>query len=259
MGKLAFVGVALLGAGTMAAGQVGPRGYLLPDAFDILRVLPPAPVTGDARDMADRAIFRSTRALQGTPRWEMATNDVKLSPADMMRDFSCAVGATLTPERAPLTAALMRRAGFDTARGSSIAKNFYKRRRPFLNDPGSTCQPPAEVADSYDYPSGHTTAGWTWATLLAQIAPDRATHILARGRAFGESRIVCGVHNASAVEAGRLSASATLTAMAADPAFQHDLAAARDEIAALRRCSGSEERQGGQCAGEAALVAQRVY
>jgi acid phosphatase (class A) len=30
--------------------------------------------------------------------------------------------------------------------------------------------------------------------ILAELAPERATPILNRGRAYGESRVVCGVH-----------------------------------------------------------------
>ncbi|MEG3082999.1 phosphatase PAP2 family protein [Sphingomonas sp. PB2P12] len=256
-----FIAVTLASLGAVAGAQqaLGPAGYLKPGAFDVLAVLPPAPKPTDPRGLADRAIFKATRALQGSPRWAMATNDVKLSPADLFRDFSCAMGIALTPETAPRTAALIRRAAFDTTRQTGIAKTFYKRQRPFLIDRGPICQPAAEVADSYDYPSGHTTAGWTMATLLAEISPDHATALLARGRAFGESRVVCGVHNASAVEAGRLSASSTLTAMQGDPAFTADLAAARQEIAALRRNVGAAKPDAALCTREAALVAQPLY
>ncbi len=251
--------LASLGAVAGAQQALGPAGYLKPGAFDVLAVLPPAPKSTDPRGLADRAILEATRALQGSPRWAMATSDVKSAPADLFHDFSCAMGVALTPENAPRTAALLRRAMFDTARQTSIAKTFYKRQRPFLIDKGPICQPAAEVADSYDYPSGHTTAGWTMATLLAQIAPDRATALLARGRAYGESRIVCGVHNASAVDAGRLSASSTLTAMQSDPAFSADLAAARQEIAALRQDGGTTKPDAAICTREAALVAQPLY
>ena len=256
-----IIAVTLASLGAVAGAQhaLGPTGYLTPGAFDVLAVLPPAPKATDPRGLADRAIFKATRALQGSPRWAMATNDVKSAPADLFRDFSCAMGIAMTPENASRTAALLRRAMFDTGRQTGIAKTFYKRQRPFLIDRGPICQPAAEVADSYDYPSGHTTAGWTMATLLAEIAPDRATALLARGRAYGESRIVCGVHNASAVDAGRLSASSTLTAMQGDPAFTADLAAARQEIAALRQSGGAAKPDTAQCSREAALVAQPLY
>ena len=242
----------------VAAAAPGPAGYVKPGSFDVTRVLQPAPTIGDARDQADRAIFRRTRALGRGDRWAMATNDVKPSPADMMRDFSCAAGVSLTPAQAPLTAALVRQAAFDTVRQSSAAKDFYRRQRPFKAEAGPTCQPTADVADSYDYPSGHTTLGWTWATLLAWALPDRATPLLARGRALGESRTVCGVHNASAVEAGRLSAASTLDAVAGDPVFQRDLAAARAKLTRLRADPAASHPDATGCAAEAALVARPI-
>ena len=260
-----IITVTLASLDAVAGAQQAPSlagvtaGYLKPGAFDVLAILPSAPTSTDPRGVADRAIFKTTRALQGSPRWALATNDVKSAPADLFRDFSCAMGIALTPETAPRTAALIRRAAIDTARQTNIAKTFYKRQRPFLIDRGPICQPAAEVADSCDYPSGHTTAGWTIATLLAEIAPDRATALLARGRAYGESRIVCGVHNASAVDAGRLSAASTLIAMQGDPAFIADLAAASQEITALRQASGVTKPDAALCTREAALVAQPLY
>jgi acid phosphatase (class A) len=132
-------------------------GYLAPDAFDILRVLPPAPTKDDPRYKADRETFRKTRSFFGTPRWDLAVNDVKLKPEDMMRDFSCAAGVTLTPDNAPKTLAVVMRAARDTQRSSNTAKQFYKHPRPYQLDRGRICQPATELADSPDYPSGHTT------------------------------------------------------------------------------------------------------
>lgn len=243
---------------TVAAEPAGPNGYLAQGAFDVLRVLPLAPAEGDARAEADRAIFRATRRLTDSPRWRMATNDVALTPDDMMRDFSCAVGVELTPRNAPRTLAVITRAAVDTGTQTNRAKEFNRRKRPFLNDEGRICQP-AEELRSFDYPSGHTSLAWTWATLLAWAVPDRATAILARGRAFGESRVVCGVHNASAVEAGRLSATSTLDALASGPTFQRDLAASRAELRMLLRSSKAIRPDAAECAAEAALVAQRIY
>ena len=41
-------------------------------------------------------------------------------------------------------------------------------------------------------PNLHPSAiGWTWALTLSEISPDQTDAILARGRAFGESRVVC--------------------------------------------------------------------
>src|SRR5262249_686709 len=111
----------------------------------------------------------------------------------------------------------------------------------------------SELGDTYDYPSGHTTAGWTWALVLAQVAPDRASAILARGRSIGESRVVCGVHNASAVEGGRYTADAVMVLINTNAHFRSDVEAARAELATLRKSGAKPDPA--RCEREAALVA----
>lgn len=243
------------------AQPAGPAGYLEPGEFDVTPVIEPAPRPGDPRYEADRAIFRETRVLVGSERYALATNDVETRTAAMLQDFSCAAGVTLTPENAPRLVELARRATLDTGAQAGKAKQAYRRERPYVIDPGPTCQPPAELLDprenraSYDYPSGHATWGWTWALVLASAAPERAQQVLERGRAYSESRVVCGVHNQSAVEAGMLAASATMAVVQAKPAYQADLAAARAELAALRQAATAAPPG---CDAEARLVAQPI-
>lgn len=260
--KLAWT-IAALAAGISVAGYAADKpyaGYLTPGEFEVTAVLEPAPRPGDPRYDTDRKIFRATRAFIGSPRWALAASDADTSVPALLRDFSCAVGIELTPETAPKLVAVVRRAGIDTSSQTRIAKEAYKRGRPFTIDKGKICQQQAELYDnkarrmSYDYPSGHTTWGWTWALVLTAIAPDRAQQILERGRAYGDSRFVCGAHNESAVEAGMLSATSTMALVATKVEYQGDLAAARAELAALR--TSARPAQG--CAAEAALLQQRV-
>lgn len=241
---------------TLIGADGAPAGYLGKGAIDPLAIYPPAPVRGDARYAADRALFKATRRLAGTPRWALATSDVSAAMPDMLRNFSCAAGIALTPEAAPRLAALMARVERDANDLSNIAKARYQRQRPFLIDRGPVCQPLGELK-SFDYPSGAATVGWAWGAVLAQLLPDRATALLARGRAYGESRMVCGAHNASAVEAGRLSGATTVAAIQSVPAFQADMDAARVELAALRQTTAPPS--GDTCTAEAELVAQKVY
>jgi len=247
---------------TVAPAQSGgPAGYLASGELDVTSVIEPAPRPGDPRYVADREIFRETRQLAGTDRYELATNDVQTRPAAMLKDFSCAVGIDLTPQNAPLLTQVAQRAALDAAAQAGRAKEVYRRERPYVLDAGPTCQNPADLLDphenraSYDYPSGHSTWGWTWALVLSSAAPDRAQQILERGLAYGESRVVCGVHNQSAIEAGMVAASATLAVVQTKPAYQADLAAARAELESLRN-GGGEQPQG--CDIEANLISQRV-
>ena len=205
---------------------------------DVVRIVPAAPVTGDSRYAADMAIFRATRSLEGSPRWTLAQADDDMSLAGLFRAFHCALGVTLTPESAPRVTRLMTRANADASGAASVLKEFYRRKRPFQLGKGPVCVTPAVKARLEhipDYPSGHTTAGWETGLVLAELAPDAATSLLARARAFGESRIVCGVHNMSAVEAGWMTATAVFAAQNASVAFRADLDAAKTELSTLRK------------------------
>jgi acid phosphatase (class A) len=266
----AFVFIAtLLGAGQVLAQAApapaprpqpmapapGPKftGYLQPGVLDILKVLPPAPVEGDTRYETDRQVFKETRAWEGSARWQMASDDATASPADLLRHFSCSVGVELNPANAPKIMAVASRATRDAGREMDIAKKHFQRKRPFWIDKGNICRPREELGDTFDYPSGHTTAGWTWALVLAQVAPDHASQVLARGRSIGESRVVCGVHNASAVEGGRYTADAVMALVSANEEYRADVDAARAELAKLRQRGAKPDPA--RCEKEAALAA----
>ena len=69
---LGAIGVVVAAGVTVAALAAEHRqGYLTPGEFDVTTVLEPAPRPGDPRYETDRAIFRATRTLKGTPRWQM--------------------------------------------------------------------------------------------------------------------------------------------------------------------------------------------
>jgi len=231
-------------------------GYLGDTAPDTYRILPPAPVPGSTRWEADRTIFLGTRKLQDTPRWKMARGDV--DQRAILKDLACSIGVELTPQNAPKTAALIGRIAPDVSRAVNAPKNLYKRPRPYLTDDGPICvEKTPSLAASPDYPSGHVTWGWTVGLIMAEVAPDRATEILSRARAFGESRLVCGVHTLSAVEAGRTNASIVVAALHGQEAFRRDLDAVRKEVAAARKAGPAPDPAA--CAAEAELVAKSPY
>lgn len=212
-----------------------PQPYLVgPMTPDTYRILPPAPAPGTVRYEADRAMFLSTRNLKDSRRWALALNDDNI--ALLRKDLSCALGVQLTDQNAPRFTAMMRRVGRDASNLTNLPKDQFKRPRPFLVDKGPICiNPNGGIASSFDYPSGHVTYSWTVGLILAELAPDRATEILVRSRAFGESRLICGVHTMSAVEAGRTNGSVVVASLHGQAEFRSDLEAARSEIAAARK------------------------
>ena len=76
--------------------------------------------------------------------------------------------------------------------------------------------------------------------------------ILGRGRAFGESRIVCNHHWYSDVVWGRFMGAATVARLHADPTFRADLEAAKAEVAAIRAKNSAPAVD---CKAEAAALA----
>lgn len=262
----ALLAVALLAAPALAqaapappaglappAGFAPPKGYLPPGALDMMRILPPPPEMNSPRQAADQELFKATRKMKGAPRYALATADVALTPQALLDGFSCAAGVQLSPQAAPKLTALGNRMMGDTMGAIEGAKNGFKRPRPFLIDKGEVCEATDRLSHSFDYPSGHAVIGWTWAMLLADLIPERATDLLARGRAYAESRIVCGSHSASAVDAGQMAATAVMARLQASPEFRADLEAARAEVAALR--GAAKAKDSAACAIEAEALA----
>ncbi len=238
-----------------AMGQAQDSGpYIAPDQVpDGLAILPPPPAPGSPAARADRAIFTETRKLEGTPRWRIATEDVSNDPLDR---YACALGMKLGARSAPALTRLLDRAG--TGPLVNPVKTHYQARRPYLGTGAAICEPKTpHLAENGDYPSGHAANGWLEGLILAELVPGRATAILARARAYGESRAVCGSHSVSAVQAGWMAGTAMFAILGANPGFQRDLQAARSELAAIK--SGAPHPDQAQCAVEQATLAVRAW
>ncbi|MDZ7669437.1 MAG: phosphatase PAP2 family protein [Gammaproteobacteria bacterium] len=116
-----------------------------------------------------------------------------------------------------------------------------------------TCTPDdeEELRSNGAYPSGHAAIGWGWGLILAEVAPGRATELLARGRAFAESRMICNLHWWSDVSEGQRMGAAAVARLHADPVFRAQLDLARGEAQALLARGEPPARD---CAAEAAAL-----
>jgi acid phosphatase (class A) len=238
--------------------SAAPTGYLKGGpAPDILLILPPPPASGDQRDDLDRTIFQATRSLEGSTRWKMAAGDDDYFIPAVLKGFSCSLGAAPNKDNAPRLSTMLARIAQDSSDVAVGAKAKYARKRPFLVDSGAICVARGGYLEtSFDYPSGHSTEGWAIALVLAEMLPSRATEILARGRAYGDSRVFCGVHNASAVEAGRLVGASVVSAEHTSEKFLEDWKAAQAELLALRQ---KAPYASDVCTSEALSVAMSPY
>jgi acid phosphatase (class A) len=229
-------------AATRAPGYLGKDG--VPNS---ILILPPPPIPGSTEEKFDNETYANTRSLTGSARWAMAARD----STQYVQAFDCPLGVRL--ENGPVAVAtLFARVGRDASAITNLAKDHFGHPRPFIAPNGPICTEDqrAGLMKSFSYPSGHATYSWAMALILAEIAPDKATEILARARAFGESRVVCGVHTVSDIEEGRTNGSALVAVLHASPEFQADLAAAKSALAAAR-AAPHPAPDPGQCTVEA--------
>lgn len=215
-------------------GYLGPASSLHAEAW-----LPPPPAEDSMANAADVAAYLHSRALIGTAREQEARADDVVKPAEAVAlRFSYIMGVTLDRRSAPHLLRMM-----DLVRNDAEwlmlpvkkAAASGGRRRPFVDFPNLPKCPllSESLGATGSYPSGHALTGWLWGSILAETAPAFADALLARGAAFGDSRVVCGFHYPSDISAGRLAASALLARLHADPRFLTDLTQAKKEVAAL--------------------------
>lgn len=223
--------------GMASASHERLPGYLTSERLpDSVVLIPQPPAAGSTAFALDEEVSRSAFPLRNSARWTLATQDADLSFPAAADSFSCALNSRITAQDTPHLLRLMQRTLSDVGGSVARAKNTYKRPRPFMKNGEPVCTPDyeARLRKSGSYPSGHTAAGWAWALILSEIAPERGDALLVRGRAFGQSRVVCNVHWQSDVNEGRIVAAAVVARLHADPAFRADLEAARAELTALR-------------------------
>lgn len=222
-----FILVATLALASPAVAQNTRPTVPNPPQIHAPALIGPAPGAESARAAADRLAMHPQVSEE---RLAQARADQPWSPWVAMAPV---FGDTFTEARLPRTARVFQ----DVLRGLSpaigAAKDANNRRRPLRDDPSVLqCDPLDErTLNQSSYPSGHAAGGWAWALVMAELVPSRADAILQRGRDYGDSRVVCGFHYPSDVEASRMLGAAVIARLHADAQFRRDMEAARRELA----------------------------
>ncbi len=201
-------------------------------------LLPPPPAANSIQFLYDKAQYDWGLLQRNTPRGDQAVQDARVDGNGVPRAFSEAFGVEITKETTPEIHKLiinMREDAGDLA--TRHAKNHYMRVRPFAFYKEETCNPEQqqELSTNGSYPSGHTAIGWATALVLAEINVDRQNEILKRGYEMGQSRVICGYHFQSDVDAARIVASAVVSRLHANDAFTLQLKKAKEEFRMLEK------------------------
>lgn len=220
--------------------RTNPDRYFLKDSevANSLDLLPPPPEAGTILFLYDKERYDWGKLQRDTPRGDQAAQDARVDGNGVPLAFSEAFGIEISKEKTPEIHKLiinMREDAGDLA--TRNAKNHYMRVRPFSFFNEMTCNPEQqkELSTNGSYPSGHTAIGWATALVLAEINPDRQNEILKRGFEMGQSRVICGYHFQSDVDAARIVSSAVVARLHANDAFMKQLNKAKAEFARLQK------------------------
>jgi acid phosphatase (class A) len=225
---------ALIAAALLLTAASGPKVAppLPAGAIDPALVLPAPPADGSAaaaEELAELHRIQSTRTADeiAHARIDSATKDVSI--------FNAAMGPGVDLLKLPATAALFAQVRAEEKRDADVAKDLFKRKRPWIVD--STLDSCSKDGDEplTSFPSGHATMGFSMAAVLARLAPSRGPAIMARAADYAHSRLVCEVHFHADIIAGQALGMVVAERLMQDAAFRRQFDAAKVEIEAVTR------------------------
>jgi acid phosphatase (class A) len=209
-----------------AAVQKAQPYELSPPVADLVHIIPPPPRGGSAAEKAELAELHRVESTRTDAQVQAAKDDEENESLFL---YSTVLGLGFDPKALPVTAALGARVKAEQSAAGSALKLEFARVRPYAAD--KSLHPVCALTDKPNsYPSGHALTGYLEGLTLAELLPARRDAILARADEYAHNRMVCGVHYPSDIEASRRVAYAVFGEMLAAPEFQHDLAAAREEL-----------------------------
>lgn len=189
-------------------------------------VLPPPVSRNSAQYRAELATILDAQTSITEAEKTALNNEVKVTPEMVTLPV---LGASFNRTVLPHTFALLDHIGSDNWRISDAAKNYWNTSRPFIEDNRVKALVPPLYQPAY--PSGHTSAAGIWSEILVQLLPRYAEPLRARANEIALHRIAAGMHYPHDIEGGRKLVQNELAQLATHAVFQHDLQAARIELA----------------------------
>lgn len=197
---------------------------------DPSRLLPPPYKDGSDFQKAELAEVQRAYRTRSPERRAQAEWDDKHESVEL---FFKVLGPKFDLEKLPATAKLMATVDNEQSVTANIAKRYFKRNRPWAIDPTLVaCDYRPNAPPLTSYPSGHATLSYSEGYILAALMPEKAQAILDRAQEYAYSRIVCGAHYPSDIEASHVLGTELAIAMMHKPAFAADFDAARAELKA---------------------------
>ena len=202
----------------------------LPDGYKYLPVPPSNSSNVFTTDLSQHIEGIKKRT---TEEGEIARQDVDDSAEYYCKIFSQVLGKTFSQTASPQLYKLFKTIYPSAVDATQSCKAYYKRLRPFVQLYESTATGGTPENDPLrnngSYPSGHACAGWLYALVMAEIAPDYEEALLNRAFKYGNGRVITGYHWQSDVDMGRLAGAAVYARMHTNKDFMEQLERATEE------------------------------
>jgi acid phosphatase (class A) len=203
----------------------GDASYISLNQVNLAKLLAPPPATQSDQQKLDLMAVIQAQKGRTASQSERAVADNDYSIFRMAGEV---LGPNFTAERVPKTAAFFARVIQDARTLFLATKAVWDRSRPFKVS--ADVKPIGELEHTGSYPSGHATRGYLAAIILANMLPEKSESLFARGREYGENRVLAGDHFPTDIEAGRIAATAMAVAFMQNEAFMKDFAEATAEL-----------------------------
>jgi acid phosphatase (class A) len=235
--------------GTLAATMMRTA-YLIEDVPSLLNIQPP-PANSSEQTRAELKFLlelEKKRTTEEVNRYKTlagifhSPNNFNPLDPDYDRNYrslfhvGSPLGEWYNYKNLPLAAKLLSNVYRDATYYFYNLKVKINRPRPYMLEPQLKFleRPPHQ-----SYPSGHSTASYVNAYVLAEIAPEMADEFLKMAAEMAYSREVLGVHYPSDSEMGRILARNLVNEFFKKEKFQKDFEAAKKEILEYRKKVGT--------------------
>ena len=209
--------------------------YISINQVNLAKLLAPPPAAQSEQQKLDLMAVLEAQHGRTASQGERAVADNDLS---IFRIAGEVLGLTFTAARIPKTTIFFSSVNQDARAVISATKDVWDRPRPFKVS--SEVRAIGNLPNNGSYPSWHATQGYLAAIILAIMLPEKSDSLFARGREYGQNRVLAGVHFPTDIEAGRIAATVMAVAFMQNDKFLKEFAESKAE---LRRELGLSPQQ----------------